>query len=77
MKGKKLMKTNGRSTVGLVVGLGLSLGMVVPALAEPSGGKAAIILERIVERTTYWTLVLQNTEAELIAYGEAVRENNK
>ena len=71
------MTTVGRYTVGLVVGLGLSLALALPALAEPSGGKAAIILGRIEERTTYWTLVLQNTEAELIAYGEAVRENNK
>ena len=71
------MKTVGRYVVGLVVGLGLSLSLALPAMAEPSGGKPAIILERIEERTTYWTLVLQVTKGELIAYGAAVRENNK
>jgi hypothetical protein len=71
------MKTVLRSTVGLLVGLGLSLSLVLPAAAEPGGGKAAIILERIEAQITYQTLVLQATKAELIAYGAAVRENNK
>ena len=71
------MKTVGRYVVGLVVGLGLSLSLALPAMAQPSGGKADIIQGRIEERTTYWTLVLQVTKGELIAYGAAVRENNK
>ena len=66
-----------RGTVGLVIGLGLSLSIAIPALAEPGGGKAAIILERIEAQITYQTLVLQATKAELIAYGAAVRENNE
>ena len=70
------MQTIVRYTVGLVIGLGLSLSIAIPALAEPGGGKAAIILERIEAQITYQTLVLQATKAELIAYGAAVRENN-
>jgi hypothetical protein len=70
------MQTIVRRTVGLVVGLGLSLSLAIPAFAEPGGGKAAIILERIEAQITYQTLVLQATKAELIAYGAAVRENN-
>lgn len=65
-----------RSIVGLFLGLSLGLSVVMPALAEPGGGKAAIILERIEAQITYQTLVLQATKAELIAYGAAVRENN-
>lgn len=70
------MKTFTRSIVGLVVGLSLGLSMAMPASAQP-GAKAAIVQERIEERTTYWTLVLHVTKAELIAHGEAVRENNE
>ena len=64
-----------RSIVGLVVGLGLSLSLALPAGAEPTG-RAAIVVERLMEQVTYQTLVLQATKAELIAYGQAVRENN-
>ncbi len=71
------MKTIRRYAVGLVVGLGLSLSLVLPAMAQPGGGKADIILGRVEEQTTYWTQVLQVTKGELIAYGDAVRENNK
>ena len=58
-----------------VAGAALGLSVVMPALAEP-GAKAAIVLERIEAQITYRTLVLQATKAELIAYGQAVRENN-
>ena len=71
------MKNVLRGTVGLVVGMGMTLSVAVPALAQPGGGKADIMLERIEERTTYWTLVLHVTKGELIAYGAAVRENNE
>ena len=53
----------------------LGLAAVMPATAEPTG-RAAIVVERLMEQVTYQTLVLQNTKAELIAYGAAVRENN-
>ena len=45
--------------------------VALPAAAEPGGGKAAIILERIEAQITYQTLVLQATKNELIAYGAA------
>jgi len=70
------MHTGRRGIVGLIVGLAVSLSIAGPALAEPGGGKAAIMLERIEAQITYQTLVLQATKAELIAYGAAVRENN-
>ena len=70
------MNTGLRGMVGVLLGISLGLSAVMPAFAEP-GGKAAIVLERVEERTTYWTLVLHVTKGELIAYGEAVRENNE
>ena len=71
------MKTCARSIVGLLLGLSVGLSVALPASAQPGGGKAAIILERIEAQVTYQTLVLQATKAELIAYGQAVRENNR
>lgn len=61
-----------RCTVGLLLGLGLSLSMALPAFAEP-GAKAAIVLERIEEQIAYRTAVLMVTKAELQAIADAVR----
>jgi hypothetical protein len=69
------MNSMRRGVVGLVVGLGLSLSLALPAFAEP-GGKAGVVLDRIDAQITYQTLVLQVTKNELIAYGAAVRANN-